>query len=154
MFYSRKFAQLLILAVAMFYSCSQSEDTIVNDTNEAAKEGNVVFLLQSNTTCTTRGGVDDSYVYEQGSPDEFKVNVARVYLFDNATKLFVKSVPLTNLTRVNSDSQDKVVYETDPISVAQGIYDVFVTANTYRQLKTDTEDTGTHRGHIRRHSYD
>ena len=84
--------------------------------------------------------MEDSYVHVQGSIDEYKVNVARVYLFDNITKLFVKSVPLSNITRQGSDNDGNVIYETDPISVAQGVYDIFVTANTYRLLKTDSEE--------------
>lgn len=139
MLHSTKISQLLVMAVAVLCSCSQADDIAVNDSNETVKEGTVVFQLQSNTTNTTRS-TEDSYVHVQGSVDEYKVNVARVYLFDNITKLFVKSVPLTNIKHQGSDADGNVIYETDPVSVAQGIYDIFVTANTYRQIKTDTED--------------
>ena len=47
--------------------------------------------------------VEDSYEHVQGTPEEYQVNNARVYLFDTATKMFVKSVELTNLTRSGSD---------------------------------------------------
>ncbi len=136
MIHHTKITQLLVMAVAVLCSCSQSDDIAVD---EAVKEGNVVFRLQSNSSNVTRSA-EDSYVHVQGTADEYKVNVARVYLFDNATKLFVKTVPLTNITRKGSDSDGNVIYETDPISVAQGVYDIFVTANTYRQIKTDSEE--------------
>ena len=98
MLHSTKISQLLVMAVAVLCSCSQADDIAVSDSNEPVKEGTVVFQLQSNTTNATRSA-EDSYDHVQGSVDEYKVNVARVYLFDNITKLFVKSVPLTNLTR-------------------------------------------------------
>ena len=139
MIHYTKISQLLVMAVAVLCSCTQADDIAVEDSNEAAKEGNVVFRLQSNSSNVTRSA-EDSYVHVQGSVDEYKVNVARVYLFDNTTKLFVKSVPLANITRKGSDADGNVIYETDPISVAQGIYDIFVTANTYRQIKTDSEE--------------
>lgn len=138
MSHSTKISQLLVTAVAVLCSCSQADDVALSDSYESAKEGNVVFRLQSNSSTATRSA-EDSYVHVQGSADEYKVNVARVYLFDNATKLFVKSAPLTNITRQGTDADGNVIYETDPISVAQGIYDIFVTANTYRQIKTDSE---------------
>lgn len=136
---SKKISQLLVMAVTVLCSCSQADDVVVNGNDEAAKEGNVVFQLQSNLSNVTRSA-EDSYVHVQGSVDEYKVNVARVYLFDNTTKLFAKSFPLTNIVRKGSDADGNVIYESDPVSVSQGVYDVFVTANTYRQIKTDTEE--------------
>ena len=139
MFNSTKISQLLVVAVAFLCSCSQTDDIAVGGSNETLKEGNIVFRLQSNSSNTTRSA-EDSYEHVQGTVDEYKVNVARVYFFDNVTKHFAKSVPLTNITRKGSDADGNVIYETDPISIAQGVYDIFVTANTYRQIKTDTEE--------------
>ena len=139
MFNSTKISQLLVVAVAFLCSCSQTDDVAVGGSNETLKEGNIVFRLQSNSSNTTRSA-EDSYEHVQGTVDEYKVNVARVYFFDNVTKHFAKSVPLTNITRKGSDADGNVIYETDPISIAQGVYDIFVTANTYRQINTDTEE--------------
>ena len=143
MFHYTKISQFLVMAVAVLCSCSQADDDALNGrmtTDGSEVPGNVVFRLQSNTSSIVTRSEEDSYVHVQGTVDEYKVNVARVYLFDNITKLFVKSVPLTNIVRQGSDADGNVIYETDPISVAQCVYDIFVTANTYRQIKTDTED--------------
>ena len=139
MFNCTKISQQLVVAVAFLCSCSQTDDITVGDSKETLKEGNIVFRLQSNSSNATRSA-EDSYEHVQGTVDEYKVNVARVYFFDNVTKHFAKSVPLTNITRKGSDADGNVIYETDPISIAQGVYDIFVTANTYRQIKTDTEE--------------
>ena len=95
MIHSRKtIYALLVLGIALC-SCSQRDD-IANGGNEGteAQNGvNVVFRLQTNglTSLTTRS-TEDSYNHVQGTADEYKVNSARVYLFDSPTKLFAKSV--------------------------------------------------------------
>lgn len=75
----------------------------------------------------------------QGVPEEYQVNSARVYLFDGPTQLFVKSIPLTNLTRTGTDANGNVIYETDHVTLPQGTYDIFVTANTDRVINKSTE---------------
>ena len=143
MIYSRKtIYALLVLGIALC-GCSQRDD-IANGGNEGteAQDGvNVVFRLQTNglTSLTTRS-TEDSYSHVQGTAEEYKVNSARVYLFDAPTKLFAKSVLLTNLTRAGSDVNGNIIYEAEHVAVPQGTYDIFVTANTDRIINKKTED--------------
>lgn len=138
----KRITSILFLAVALFCNCSQSDDFIAGDNNlTEATDGNVsvVFRLQSSQTSTTRSA-EDSHSYIQGSADEYKVNNARVYLYDNQTKLFVKTFLLNNITRKGSDANGNIIYETEEVSVPQGTYDIFVTANTNRVISKDTEN--------------
>lgn len=142
MSFSIKTICALLFAGALLGSCSQREDIVADNGNEAEKpaETGVVFRLQTNTSIAVNTrSVEDSYSHVQGTPDEYKVNNARVYLFDAPTKLFVKSVLLTNLTRVGSDNDGNIIYETEHVSVPQGTYDIFVTANTDRLINKSTE---------------
>ena len=144
MIYSNKTICALLLSGVFLCGCSQRDDIEVTDDNavETQAQATVVFRLQTNTSSTvaTRSA-EDSYNHVQGTADEYKVNSARVYLFDAPTKLFVKSILLTNVTRIGSDVNGNIMYETERVSVPQGTYDIFATANTDRQIskKTETE---------------
>lgn len=140
MFYSNKTIFALLLTGAVLCGCNQ-RDVIegYDDNHEVAQEtANVMFRLQTNTSNTTRS-VEDSYTHVQGTANEYKVNSARVYLFDAPTKLFVKSILLTNLTYSGSDANGNIIYETERVSVPQGTYDIFVTANSDRLISKNTE---------------
>ena len=143
MLHSVKPIYALLLAAAVVCSCSKREDIEVDDNNgvETPSAANVVFRLQTNapTVASTRS-TEDSYTHVQGTADEYQVNNARVYLFDTPSKLFVKSVLLTNLTRAGSDADGNIVYEAEHVAVPQGTYDIFVTANTSRVIDKKTED--------------
>ena len=132
---------LLFIASALC-GCTQREDIEIPGTPgtgvSTREDANVVFRLQTNTSSMTRSA-EDSYIHVQGTADEYKVNNARVYLFDAPTKLFVKSILLTNLTRSGTDANGYVIYETERVSVPQGTYDIFVTANTDRTINKTTE---------------
>jgi hypothetical protein len=140
MVHSSKIVHVLFLAAAVLCGCSQSDDTALENGsgNEAGENANVVFKLQSNTSSVTRS-VEDSYTHVQGTADEYKVNVARVYLFDNKTKLFARTFQLKSFQRVGTDADGNVIYETERVLVPQGTYDVFVTANTNRVIQKTTE---------------
>ena len=145
MFYSGKINSLLAIAVAVLCSCSQVDEIDIADTaQEKVEDAKVVFRLKSNTTSVTRSTstVEDSYEDPiPAYPAEYRVNTARVYFFNSATKLFAKSVNLTNIKESKTINNNvDMTYETDTISIAQGTYDIFVTANTHRQLNTETED--------------
>ena len=142
MIHFRKIVFPLAIATAFLCSCSQTDiDTTGNGKEEKAQEqNNVVFQLRSNASTITTRGVEDSYTHIQGTAEEYKVNVARAYFFDSATKLLSKSAPLTGIIKSNTDSKGNVVYETDPISVPMGTYDIFVIANTDRQIDKNKED--------------
>lgn len=138
----QRITSIIFLTAALLCSCSQKDDFVADDytTAEATEENvGIVFRLQSSQTTTTRSA-EDSHNYVQGSADEYKVNTARVYLYDNTTKLFAKTFVLKNITRKGSDANGNVIYETEKVSVPQGIYDIFVTANTNRVINKDTED--------------
>ena len=142
MYHSNKTITTLLLFVAVLFCCCQHEDIDANDNNDVSKQDNagIVFRLRTNVSNDpfTRG-VEDSYAHEQGTPEEYKVNNARVYLFDAPTKLFVKSFMLTNLTRSGSDVNGNIIYEAEHVYVPQGTYDIFVTANTDRLISKNTE---------------
>lgn len=131
----------LLVTTAFLCSCSQTEDmTLDNGTpQQLEKESKVVFRLQSNSSVSTRSA-EDSYTHVQGTADEYKVNSARVYFYDNKTKLFVKSVTLSGITFYGTDGNGNILYETEPISVQPGVYDIFVTANTDRFIKKNKVD--------------
>lgn len=142
MYYSRKTICALLFTVAALFGCSQRDDMTVVDDDVVAEqnEATVVFRLQTNglASMSTRSA-EDSYTHVQGTADEYQVNNARVYLFDASTKLLVKSVALTKLTRSGSDANGNIVYEAEHVSVPQGTYDIFVTANTNRQIGKQNE---------------
>ena len=141
MFYTRKSIYALLLAIITLCACSQSEELEEGTNREVAttqETANVVFKLQTNTSSVTRS-VEDSYNHVQGTAEEYQVNNARVYLFDTPTKLFVKSILLTSLTRSGTDANGNIIYETEHVSVPQGNFDIFVTANTDRQINKNTE---------------
>lgn len=142
MIHLKKTTAALFLIGTALCSCSQHEDIDVNDDNGENKQetAGVVFRFRTNISSdpSTRSA-EDSYSYTQGSPDEYKVNNARVYLFDTPTKLFVKSFLLTDLVRSGSDVNGNIIYETEHVPVPQGTYDIFVTANTDRQINKTTE---------------
>lgn len=142
MSYISKTIYSLLVASAVLTGCSQHDDLNANSgENQEQGNANVVFQLTTNTsTLMGTRSVEDSYEHVQGTPEEYQVNNARVYLFDTATKMFVKSVELTNLTRSGSDENGNIVYETEHVLVPQGTYDIFVVANTDRQIKEKTED--------------
>ena len=119
MFHSSKIIYALLLTGAVICGCNQRDSIDIDDNVvETPERGNVVFRLLTNTSTTlSTRGVEDSYNHVQGTADEYKVNNARVYLFDTPTKLFVKSIMLTNLTRFGTDANGYIVYETEHVAV-------------------------------------
>jgi hypothetical protein len=146
MFKSTKTYLALVAAAVLLSNCSQNDDTLSSDNNKVeeqqSEEATIMFELRANTSTMTRSA-EDSYVHEQGSPDEYKVNNARVYLFDSPTKLLVRSIELTDIKYQGSDPSGSgvIIYETGRISVPQGTYDVFVVANSKnRVISKGTEE--------------
>lgn len=136
----KKILHPLLFAIVFLCSCSQTEEVTVNDSKEKKTEDSkVVLRLQSNFSTATRSA-EDSHEYSQGTADEYKVNSARVYFFDHTTKLLAKSAQLSGITFFGTDGSGNIIYETDPITIPNGTYDIFVTANTNRQIKKDKED--------------
>ena len=142
MVYSFKTICVWLLAVAVLCGCSQSDDITASETHEATEQETpeVVFRLTTSASSSpTTRSAEDSYVYVQGTADEYRVTKVRVYFYDTSTKLFAKSILLTNLTRTGSDSNGNVIYESEHVAVPQGTFDIFVTANTDRQINKETE---------------
>ena len=140
MFQLKQILHPLFIATVFLCSCSQTEDVTVDENKEITPDDSkVVLRLQSNSSTVTRSA-EDSYVHVQGTADEYKVNSARVYFFDNMTKLLAKSVQLSGITFLGTDGSGNIIYETEPISISHGTYDIFVTANTNRQIKKEKED--------------
>lgn len=138
------FSILLCLTPFFLSSCSKDNALVEESqstTDQSVESVNVVFRLQSNQTSiltrATATAEDSNDDPKTGSPAEYKVNNARVYFFDSATKLFTKSVELTGLT---PDDASGWIYEAKPILAPQGRYDIFVTANTDRVINKETED--------------
>lgn len=138
----------LLLASALVCSCGQLNDDEVQadcncEQNEIAEgEAPVRFLLTSNTAgeAGTTRSAEDSYDYTQGTPEEYQVNYARLYLYNSDTKLFAKTFLLANLTPQGSDASGNIVYESERVGVAQGTYDIFVVANSSRVIDANTEE--------------
>ena len=142
MFYSSRIIYALLLAGAVVCGCSQREDIddTVDNQETTVETAEVVFKFQTNApTVSTTRSAEDSYTHIQGTADEYQVNNARIYLFDAPSKLFVKSILLTDLTRTGTDANGYVIYEAERVSVPQGTYDIFVTANTSRFFSKKTE---------------
>lgn len=141
----------LLLAVIILSGCSQREEEdkgglVDNSQSEMAY---VQFVLQANgsaisiTRSPSEGTPEDSYSHVQGTEAEYKVNTADVYLFDSASKLFVKSVELKGLTRTGTDASGNIIYEAERVPVPQGTYDIFVVANNHNHravMNTENED--------------
>ena len=140
MYHSNKTIATLLLFGAFLSGCSQYEKNYVGEEVPKEETTGIIFRFRTNASdnSLTRSA-EDSYTHVQGTPDEYKVNNARVYLFDAPTKLFVKSILLTNLTRTGSDTNGNIIYETEHVYVPQGTYDIFVTANTDRLITKTTE---------------
>jgi hypothetical protein len=135
----------LLLAATGLCGCSQNEDLDASNEGEATQGvTGVVFRLQTNTSdaslMTRSQTTEDTDDHTQGTPAEYQVNNARVYLYDNPTKLFVKSVLLTNLKQVGTDASGKIIWESDRISVPQGTYDIFVVANSDKSISQEKEE--------------
>jgi hypothetical protein len=137
----RSFSGTLLIAAALLYSCSDVQDLadVGKRVETEATDGNVTFILQSNLSSTTRSA-EDSNDHTQGTTNEYKVNTARVYLFDSNTKARVKSFSLTNITQAGSDENYNIKYTADKVKVPQGKFDIFVVANTDRVIDKDTEE--------------
>ena len=137
MFRLNKTVHPLFIAALLICSCGQAENDAISN-SEAQENHNIVFRLQSNSSNVTRS-VEDSYNHVQGTADEYKVNNATVYFFDTTSKLFAKCVQLSGITFLGTSSSGNIIYETDPVSVPKGTYDIFVVANTNRQIKKGKE---------------
>ncbi len=154
---------VLALAVTVMCGCSSNEDVAggINGENSAITQGEEVeveFLLKSNNSSTesigvTRASAEDSGVYSKGSENEYKVKTARVYFYDNNTKNFVMTVDLSNIHEVaaadiasgtftmNVNEALYTFYKCDAIKVPEGVYDIFVVANSPSQtFHAATED--------------
>jgi hypothetical protein len=130
---------VLLLAATTICGCSQHEESEVTD--PGSETTGIVFRLQANcTSATTRSVEGNVEPRSQGSPEEYKVFNARVYLYDAPTKLFVKSILLTNPQLKGTDKDGNIVYETERVSVPQGAYDIFVIANSDKNISRDNEE--------------
>ncbi len=135
----RSISGALLFAALLLCGCSNVENFAdAGKSIETESAGNVTFRLQSNQSSTTRSP-EDSYLYTQGSPNEWQVNKARVYLYDTASKLFVKTFTLSNITLKGSDANYNFIYEADKVKVPQGTYDIFVVANSDRVISKEKE---------------
>ncbi len=149
----------LALAMTVMCGCSNNDDVLGGTNGEktsiSGEEVEVEFLLKSNNSSadlqsSRRASAEDSENYSKGTAEEYTVKSARVYLYDNNTKSFVTRVDLSNITEVSSNdiaagtftvNVNDVFYKSDPVKVPEGIYDIFVVANSPSQtFDADTED--------------
>ncbi len=150
----------LALAMTVMCGCSSNEDVVGGTDGEksaisSGEEIEVEFLLKSNNSSSesislNRASAEDSGDYSKGTESEFKVKTARVYLYDNNTKNFVTKLDLSNIKEVAATdiasgtftvNVNDVFYKSDPVKVPEGIYDIFVVANSPSQtFDADTEE--------------
>lgn len=117
------------LASAMVLSsCIQDADIYLKDAS-LATEGNTsfVFNIVGDSDTATRGTVEDSGDYEQGDPDEYKVNSIQVYLFDATTGILESSFAMPGITTV--DANDATSYTSGECEIEVGTYNVYAVAN-------------------------
>lgn len=150
----------LALAMTVMYGCSSNEDVTGGINGEksaiaAGEEIEVEFILKSNNSSTEslavrRASAEDSENYAKGTESEFTVKTARVYFYDNNTKDFVTRIELSNIKEIAATdiaagtftiNVNDVFYKSDPVKFPEGIYDIFVIANSPSQtFDAATED--------------
>jgi len=149
----------LALAMTVMCGCSNNDDVLGGTDGEkssiSGEEVEVEFLLKSNNSSTDlqnsrRASAEDSGNYSKGTAEEYTVKSARVYLYDNNTKNFVTRVDLSNIKEIAATdiaagtftvNVNDVFYKCDPVKVPEGIYDIFVVANSPdKTFDADTED--------------
>lgn len=126
---------LLTIAAAccIFTSCNRENQITLQEEEETAEEGNVIFRFETpetNASILTRG----SDVVDEGEPEERKLNTVILYLFDAGTKSFFCSYKIDNLT------EEKSAFHTKKFTIEPGRYDIFAVGNAKTLIQASNED--------------
>lgn len=122
-----KLMAMLLFTAATQYSCINDADVAIPDKTQSDSNGNVALFLEIPNVPASRSA-ESSGVTEEGSKEEYAVKTLTVYFFDSATKTFVESRPLENITLAGTSGQ-KIHYTANKITMKPGTYNVFAIAN-------------------------
>ena len=122
-----KLMAMLLFTAATQYSCINDADVAIPDKTQSDSNGNVALFLEIPNVPASRSA-ESSGVTEEGSKEEYAVKTLTVYFFDSATKTFVDSQPLENITLAGTSGQ-KIHYTANKITMKPGTYNVFAIAN-------------------------
>ena len=122
-----KLMAMLLFTAATQYSCINDADVAIPDKTQSDSNGNVALFLEIPNVPASRSA-ESSGVTEEGSKEEYAVKTLTVYFFDSATKTFVESQPLENITLAGTSGQ-KIHYTANKITMKPGTYNVFAIAN-------------------------
>lgn len=127
-----------LFAAAMTGCINDADIDTDQNTPPVVQKGGVVFSFVVPNSTSGRS-VEDSGIYQQGSPDEYKLNNVRIYLFNSATKNIVKSF---NVTVGTADTSSDVVKYVSPdkFSIDPGTYDLYAIANRTTAINAPTVD--------------
>lgn len=120
-----KLMSLLFFAAVTQYSCINDAD--VDSSNARLdSDGNLSLFIEIPNVPFTRSA-ESSGETTPGTKEEYAVKSLTLYLFDSATKVFVESHDLQNITLANTEQ--KIQYTADRIKVEPGTYNIFAVAN-------------------------
>lgn len=132
-----KLMAMLLFTAATQYSCINDADVAIPDKTQSDSNGNVALFLEIPNVPASRSA-ESSGVTEEGSKEEYAVKTLTVYFFDSATKTFVESQPLENITLAGTSGQ-KIHYTANKITMKPGTYNVFAIANGEVSKPTDSD---------------
>ena len=110
-----KLMAMLLFTAATQYSCINDADVAIPDKTQSDSNGNVALFLEIPNVPASRSA-ESSGVTEEGSKEEYAVKTLTVYFFDSATKTFVESQPLENITLAGTSGQ-KIHYTANKITM-------------------------------------
>lgn len=133
-----KLMSLFLFAAVTQYSCINDAD-VDSSSIQTGANGNVALLIEIPNTPFSRSA-ESSGDTEVGSDQENAVKSLTLYLFDSATKTFVNSYELKNISLVGNVSP-RVQYTADNIEIEPGTYNIFAVANGKANNRNlDTQD--------------
>lgn len=123
---------MLILAASMA-SCINdaeviSENNVTNGSGAVQTEGVSFRFVIPNVSSGSTRTVDDSGIYDNGSPEEYALHNVNLYLFNSETGNFYNSYAVENLQLESTDANG-ASYSCNSIVIEPGTYQVFAIAN-------------------------
>lgn len=126
-----KFFLSFLIAVGMVGCINDAEVEVEGGSVTPPISGNgkgIVFSFVVPNSSVSSRTVEDSGIHELGSPDEYKINNVRLYLFYSDSKNIAKSFPVTVGT-ANTSNETVTYTSSDKFAIDPGTYDVYAVAN-------------------------
>lgn len=150
---SNKFLLSLAFAAAMT-GCINDADITADGGNSptpGARGGNmdILFSVPNSSNGTRATSAEDSGIYDQGTPEEYKVNTVTLYLFDSSSKNLVTTINITQgdlgagtSSGSNTKEGQTILYPCNKeITVKPGTYDILAIANGAQTFNGGQEAT-------------